>query len=147
MDTRAFLFTQTGKTSLLYNSFKVQYISTTLFEGQEVLVPFTGFIGTDVYSSGYFWNPEDIALDRQGFIFVVDAGAAAVSSDSMLYNPGFFRFSSSGTLLQSVVGFGSEPKKFNSPKGIAVSPFLDDQLVYVADTGNNRIMIFKLSTD
>lgn len=146
-DTRAFLFTQTGKTSLLYNSFKVQYISTTLFEGQEVLVPFTGFIGTDVYSSGYFWNPEDIALDRQGFIFVVDAGAAAVSSDSMLYNPGFFRFSSSGTLLQSVVGFGSEPKKFNNPKGIAVSPFLDDQLVYVADTGNNRIMIFKLSTD
>ncbi|MBU0712670.1 hypothetical protein KJ762_07310 [bacterium] len=146
-DSRAFYFTQSGKTSLLFNSFKVQYISTVLFEGQEVLVPYTGFLGTHIYSPEYFWNPEDIAIDRQGFIFVVDAGMDSPPSDLTLYNPGFFRFSSSGTLLQTVVGFGTEPKKFNNPKGIAVSPFLDDQMVYIADTGNNRIMLFRLSTN
>jgi len=111
------------------------------------LITNTGLIGTDLYSANQIWNPEDIALDRQGFIFIVDTGDSTIAQDSTLYQPGFYRFSTTGTLLQSVTGFGSEPKKFKNPKGIAVTPFLDDQMVYVADTGNNRIMIFRLSTN
>ncbi|MBL7135427.1 MAG: hypothetical protein ISS81_02395 [Candidatus Marinimicrobia bacterium] len=146
-DSKAFLFTQTGRTSQLTNSFKVQSITTSMFEGQEILVPNTNLIWTDFYSSEYIWNPEDIALDRQGYIFVVDAGSSKSELDTTTHTPGFYRFSTTGILLQSVVGFGDEPKQFNNPKGIAVSPFLEEQIVYIADTGNDRVMLFRLSTD
>jgi len=146
-DTKAFMFTQKGRTSLVYNSFKVQHIATTLFEGQEMLVPNTGYIGTPFYSPDKIWNPEDIALDRLGYIFVVDAGSIAPDGGTPQHLPGFYRFSTTGTLLQSVVDFGTEPRQFKNPKGIAVSPFLEDQIVYIADTGNDRIMMFRLSTN
>jgi len=43
---------------------------------------------------------------------------------------------------------GSGSLEFNKPKGIAATPIAEiDQVVYVADTGNNRIVRFKLSTD
>jgi len=141
-DTQAFWFTQKGRTSLLYNSFKVQHVTTRLFEGQEILIPNTGYIETLLYDPTLFYWPEDVALDRQGFIFVVESGDGAGSH----YPPGFYRFAASGKLMQSVLGFGSEPKRFNNPCGIAVSPAKEDQIVYVADTGNNRIMMFRLST-
>jgi hypothetical protein len=141
--TPAFMFTQRGKTSLLSNNFKVQHVTTALFEGDEQITPNTAYIGTDLYSLPEINNPEDIALDRGGFIFVVNAGSRNGQSP-----PGFYRFSStSGNLLQKVEGFGSGEAQFNYPKGIAVLPFLEDQIVYIADTYNNRILLFKLSTD
>lgn len=145
-DSPGFWFTQTGRTSLLYNSFKIQDVTTRRMEGQDMLVPNTGFIGTDIYNSEYFWNPEDIALDRQGFIFVVDAGRSFSDPDTTLPAPGFYRISPTGAILQKVTGLGTGDKQFNNPKGIAVSPFLEDQTVYIADTGNNRILMFRLST-
>lgn len=141
-DSPGFWFTHTGRTSLLFNSFKIQDVTTRTMEGQILLVPNTGYVGSDIYSPDLYWNPEDITLDRQGFIFVVDAG----SPDSTLPAPGFYRFSPTGSILQKVLGFGSGDKQFNNPKGIAVSPYLEDQTVYIADTGNNRILLFRLST-
>jgi len=146
-DSPGFWFTQTGRTSLLFNSFKIQDVTTRTMEGQIMLIPNTGYIGTDIYDANNFWNPEDIALDRQGFIFIVDAGRPITCADTTLPAPGFYRFSPTGGILQKVVGLGTGEKQFNNPKGIAVSPYLDDQTVYVADTDNDRIMLFKLSTD
>ncbi len=139
-DTKAFMFTHTGRTSLLFNAFKYQYVTTRMFEGQPILTPNTALIGTDIYSTDKFWNLEDVAIDRQGFIFLVDAGGNS-------HLPGFYRFAPSGLQMQSVLAAGSGPRQFNNPKGIAVTPFIEDQTVYVADTGNNRIMMFQLSTE
>jgi len=146
-DLPDFWFTQTGKTAMLSNSYKVQNVSSYLFEGQYNIKANSGLIGTDIYSTSLYYNPEDIALDREGFIFVVDAGRDTADLDTTKAAPGFYRFSSAGAILQSVIGLGAGEKSFYNPKGIAVSPFKDEQVVYIADTGNNRIMLFKLSTD
>ncbi len=139
--TTAFYFTHIGRTSQLEsNNFKLQHITTVLFEGQEILTPNITFIGQDIYSINVRANLEDIALDRNGFIFAVDAGGSGTE-------PGFYRYSSLGKELQSVAGFGDGDQEFNSPKGIAVLPFLEEQIVFISDTGNNRILRFKLSTD
>jgi outer membrane protein assembly factor BamB len=45
-----------------------------------------------------------------------------------------------------IVSFGEQgngPRQFNSPSGVAYF----DEIVYVADTGNNRIARYKLTTD
>ncbi len=146
-DTPAFIFTQVGRTSLLYNAFKFQSVTTTIFEGQEVLIPNTGLIGSDIYSTSRFWNLQDVAIDRQGYIFLLEGGGSDIAAgDTTQYMPGFYRFTSSGTELQEVLAFGSAPKQFKNPKGIAVTPFEEEQTVFVSDTGNDRVMMFQLST-
>ena len=91
--TPAFLFTQHAKTSLYENFFKVQHISTGIVEGDIILVPNTGYIGRSIYDADLIYSPEDIAIDKSGFIFVIDQGNAI--------NPGsFFRFSVSGDVQQ-----------------------------------------------
>lgn len=137
----AFYFSHIGRTSQLEpNNFKVQHITTTIQQGEVVLIPNTGLIGEDLYKIDLRANIEDIAIDRSGFLFVVDAGGFGTT-------PGFYRYSSLGKKLQSLTGEGSGDSQFKAPKGIAVLPFLEQQVVFVADTGNNRILRFKLSTD
>ncbi len=147
-NTIEFMYTQTGRTSLLENAYKFQHVTTTLFEGQPILTPNTSLIGSDIYANDQFWNLQDVAIDRNGFIFLVDAGKPGVDPESDKYQPGFYRFvASSGKQLQSVLGFGNGVKQFNNPKGVAVTPFKEGQIVYLADSGNNRVMMFELSTE
>ncbi len=146
----AFLFTQTGYIPelQLQNYYKVQDVTTIKFEGDDILVPNVSLIGTDMYNFEKYYNPEDIALDRSGYVFVVECGPNPSDINNSPYQPGFYRFSPTGKQLQSVLGFGTETNEFNNPKGIAVSPVAEnDQVVYIADTGNNRILRFILSTD
>ena len=146
-NTTQFMFTHTGRTSLLENAYKFQHITTRIFEGQEILTPNTSFIGTDIYAVDKFWNLEDVAIDKNGFIFLVDAGRSVADSLSDRPLPGFYRFAgNSGKQIQSVLGIGNGAKQFNNPKGIAVTPVLEEQMVYIADSGNNRVMRFQLST-
>ncbi len=145
-NTIEFLFTQKGRTSQIENAYKFQYITTRSFEGDRILTANTSLIGSDIYATDKFWNLEDVAIDRNGYIFIVDAGKSSYEPGTTQYLPGFYRFvASSGKQLQAVLGFGSGPRMFNNPKGIAITPFVEDQIVYVADTGNNRIMMFQLS--
>ncbi len=147
-NTMEFMFTQKGRTSLLQNAYKFQHVTTRIVEGQPVLTPNTSYIGTDIYSTDKFWNLEDVAVDHEGYIFILDAGRSITNPDTTLPLPGFYRFSgNSGDQLQAVLGLGDGPESFNNPKGIAVLPSLEDQIVYVADTGNNRVMMFQLSTN
>jgi sugar lactone lactonase YvrE len=76
--------------------------------------------------------PEDVTVDPEGNIFVVDA-----DFDSL------FKFTAAGDELQSFGGTGSGEKQFQQPQGVAFF----DRTLYVADTGNNRIVRFRLSTD
>ena len=79
-----------------------------------------------------FGRPEGLTLDPSGNLFVIDA-----EKDSL------FRFSSRGVESYSFGGRGNGDRQFNQPSGVAFF----DGTVYVADTGNNRIVRFKLSTD
>jgi len=83
--TPAFLFTQTGKTSLYENFFKVQATTTTVIEGSTIIIPDISYIGRKISDPNEIYWPEDIAIDRSGFIFVVDKGNST-------HTPSFFRF-------------------------------------------------------
>lgn len=145
--TPAYIFCQRGKTRLITNNFKVQATTTTIIEGDEVVIPNTSLIGSDLYDVNKYYFPEDVTIDRSGFVFVVDKGRALNDPDTTKQLPGFYRFAPSGLQLQAVLGLGSGAGQFNSPKGIAVAPFKEEQIVYVADTGNDRILMFQLSTE
>lgn len=110
------------------NSFKtqwLQYISNLDFTGYEnKLEPFY----TDLMKVNKFGKPEDVALDNFNNIYVADS-----EKDSI------FKFNSLGEELQSFGGSNI----FNSPHAVAFY----DKTLYIADTKNNRILRFILSTD
>lgn len=110
------------------NSFKTQWF--TFIETTE----FSGYISklqpgnADLMRVGRFEQPEDVAIDNSGNMFIVDA-----QKDSV------FVFNSSGDEAQS---FGGS-SMFNGPMGVAFY----DRTLYIADTKNNRILRFILSTN
>ncbi len=120
-----FLFTQKGE-----NFYKVQWITSNVYGFAIKLNPSTS--PTDIFAQDKFSTPEDVTVDEQGNIFVVDAALHRV-----------LKFNSSGVEMQSFGELGSGEKQFHRPMGVAYF----DKTVYVADTGNNRIVRFKLSTD
>jgi len=121
-----FIFCMTGQ-----NSFKVQWITGSEFGFVPHLDPAAG---QDIFKAGKFEAPEDVTVDLEGNLFVVDAQRNRL-----------FKFSSGGKERES---FGGEPETeqehlFNNPQGVAEF----NKTLYVADTGNNRIVRFRLSTD
>lgn len=120
-----FIFCMVGE-----NSFKVQWITGSEFGFVARLNPADG--NFDLFEPGKFSAPEDVTVDLEGNIYVIDAAQNHM-----------FKFSSSGDELQSFGSTGSGEKEFNQPQGIAFF----NRTVYIADTGNNRIVRFKLSTD
>jgi len=111
------------------NSFKTQwlkYVVTSIDEKYES--EFTSSDGVDFITPGKFSKPEDVAIDDAGNIYVADAGKDSI-----------YKFNSFGDELQSFGG----PDVFNSPYAVAVF----NGAVYVADTNNNRILKFILSTE
>jgi hypothetical protein len=128
----SFIFAQIGN-----NSFKVQWVTTRADIGfVPKLVPSSDpeEESVDLFRLGKFRQPEDVAVDRANNLFVIDAG-----SDSL------FRFNSSGIEDPAVSfgGTGSGKEQFRRPMGVAWA----DKTVYVADTGNHRILRFKLNTE
>ncbi len=75
-----------------------------------------------------FVQPEGCTIDASGNIFIVDAAKDSV-----------YKFNAFGNELQSFGGTDI----FNQPHGVAFF----DRTLYVADSGNNRILRFILSTD
>jgi uncharacterized protein (TIGR03663 family) len=85
-------------------------------------------------------GPGGIAVDKQGNIYVADT-----------WNHRIQKFTGDGTFLTAWGGFidlgnadsandSDKGTKFYGPRGVAIGP---DGNVYVADTGNKRISIFK----
>lgn len=101
-----------------------------------------------LYDEYKFQNPTGIAYsaDARGHIFVVDA---ETDSLYMFQSNGFEGVNPpAGSAKKKVInvsfgGFGSGPRQFKNPSGVAYF----DEIVYVADTGNNRIARYKLTTD
>lgn len=121
-----FIFTQTGD-----NYYRVQTITTG---GEKEYTykydPREGNIA--LMAIGKFVQPEDVTVDGEYNIYVIDAGQDRL-----------FKFSSNGSELQSFGRTGNGVTQFRAPCGVAHHY----QTLYVADTGNNRIVRFKLSTD
>lgn len=126
-----FVISQTGDKA----QFKVQWIrlvsvgQTTNWESK--FYPQTD-PDLDIFRLNHFNNPEGIAIDPSGNLYVIDAG-----KDSL------FRFTTRGIEKYSFGGTGNGKEKFNKPHGVAYF----DKILYIADTGNNRIVRFKISTD
>lgn len=101
-----------------------------------------------LYDEFKFKNPTGLAFsaDERGHIFVVDA-----ETDSL------YLFQSNGyegvnppagsaatkAINVSFGGPGNGPRQFNNPMGVAYF----QRIVYVADSGNNRIARYRLNTD
>lgn len=77
-----------------------------------------------------FSRPEGCAVDQSRNIFIADADRDSI-----------YKFNSFGDELQSFGTFSND--SFNEPHGVAFF----DKTLYVADTGNNRIVRFILSTE
>lgn len=122
-----FLFTQKGDKSLFRAQWITQRTTGDITQWESFYTPARdGEI--DFLRVSLFDRPEDITADEAGNIFVIDAGL-----DSL------FRFSASGFITQA---FGGR-EQFSEPEGVAFF----DRTLYVADTGNNRILRFVLSTE
>lgn len=117
------IYTLTGS-----NAFKTQWLE--YIDSRE----FTGYVSkftlseNDFMLPNRFSNPEGLTIDAAGNIYVVDAGKDSI-----------YKFNSFGEKLLSFGGQGL----FNHPQ--AAAHF--DKTLYVADTENNRIIRFILSTD
>ncbi|MDH7515117.1 MAG: hypothetical protein QHI48_04495 [Bacteroidota bacterium] len=125
--TTDFLFTQRGEKSL----FRAQWIThrTTgdVTQWESYFTPARDG-NVDFLRVSLFRRPEDAAVDNDGNIYIIDA-----ENDSL------YRFDPRGNITQAFGG----PAVFLHPEGVAHF----DRTLYIADTGNNRVLRFKLSTD
>ena len=120
------LVTLTGE-----NSFKAQWLRYFISPiDQRYISNFSANSGLAFMIPNRFSKPEGCAVDQSNNIFIADAGKDSI-----------YKFNSFGDELQSFGTFGND--SFNEPHGVAFF----DKTLYVADTGNNRIVRFILSTE
>jgi hypothetical protein len=125
--TTDFVFTQSGPKSLFRAQWITQRTTGDVTQWESYYTPARdGDLA--ILRVSLFDRPEDVAVDGAGNIFVIDAG-----KDSL------FQFTPSGLITQAFGG----PSQFSSPEGVAYF----DRTLYVADTRDNRILRFVLSTD
>jgi len=86
-------------------------------------------IGSQGVMSGQLNRPKGVALDNHGNVYIVDN-----SFDNIQI------FSSTGKFLLHFGSHGTKPGEFRMPTGIAI----DNNLIYVTDTQNNRIQVFRI---
>ena len=89
---------------------------------------------------GQFFCPRDVAVDGEGHIIVADAGNHRIQ----IFNKDFTFLTSLGAVDPSgKPAEGAERRQFSNPRSVAVD--LLGQIC-VADSGNHRIQVLKLST-
>ncbi len=125
--TNDFVFTQSGPKSLFRTQWITQRTTGDVTQWESYYTPARDG-DLDFLRVSLFDRPEDVTIDAAGNIYVIDAGR-----DSL------FQFNPSGLITQAFGGI----QQFFHPEGVAYF----DRTLYIADTGNNRILRFVLSTD
>ncbi len=87
---------------------------------------------------------KDVTVDRYGNIYVADATGNKIWVFDKDGNQKESETSSDSHI--QYLSFGDE-NLFDSPAGITYNSGLGENILYVADTGNNRILRFKLTSD
>jgi len=77
---------------------------------------------------GIFWGPRDVAIGKDGRVYVSDTGNKRVQV-----------FTADGEFVTQFGGLGVEAGRLDEPVGLAIAP--DGNLV-VADTWNQRVQVF-----
>lgn len=75
-------------------------------------------------------EPTDLAVDRCGMLFILDGQQSRIA----IYDPQQDRLE----WIECIGGVGDLPTQFKAPQAIAVT----DRTLYVADTGNRRVIAF-----
>ena len=153
-DDRSFLIAQASQSQQI--DFRVLWINAVettdglvFQQNSSLLAQDTSQANGFLYEPGKFQLPTDIAFsgDDDAFIFVVDSETDSLyqfqSNGQEGVNPPVGADANSKKILVSFGGEGAGPKQFRNPSGVAYYR----AVVYVADTGNNRIARFKLTTD
>ena len=101
-----------------------------------------------LFEANQFPNPTSLAVapDQTGYLFVLDAAKDSLFVFNRLGIEGVAPPPGAGTTRPVRVSFGgagSGPLQFSDPQGVAYF----ERVVYVADTGNNRISRYRLNTD
>lgn len=110
------------------NSFKAQWFEYVITPIDQRYISYFAANSVSFMIPNNFSRPEGSAVDQSRNIFIVDADRDSI-----------YKYNSFGDELQSFGG----PDLFNEPNGVAFF----DKTLYVADTGNNRIVRFILSTE
>jgi DNA-binding beta-propeller fold protein YncE len=92
-----------------------------------VLLAF-GRRGSDPAGNGMFWNPSDLAIDDQGYLFVTDT-----------FNNRVQVFDHDGTFVRRFGTWGRDPGQLIKPRGIAIDA---EGRVFVTEIGGNRLQVF-----
>lgn len=153
-DDRSFLVTQSAQNQEI--DFRVLWIKAEVTTDGLVYQQNSSLLAQDtsqatgfLYEPGKFENPVDIVYsgDDDAYIFVIDAEKDSLyqfqSNGQEGVNPPAGAANDSKKIKVSFGGEGAGPKQFSNPQGIAYYR----TIVYVADTGNNRIARYKLTTD
>jgi hypothetical protein len=133
---------------------KVQYIDVLVSEGgidytvEELAVGDTSKAEGFLYSPGRFAAPTDVAYSGDGtnYIWVVDREKDSVYQFTNTGLEGVKAPAGSNSNKNIKVSFGGSGvglTQFNEPTAVAYY----DQILYVADAGNGRVLRFKLTTD
>ena len=101
-----------------------------------------------LYDTFRFSQPSGLTIagDATGYLFVTDAAKDSLYIFTSNGVEGVAPPPGSGSQVPVVVSFGGSgdgAREFNQPRAVAYA----NQIVYVADSGNNRISRFRLNTD
>ena len=152
-DDRSFIITQAANQDIDFRVLWINAVETTdglvFQQNSSLLSQDTSQANGFLYEPGKFLQPEDVTFsgDDDAYIFVVDSELNRFfqfqANGQEGVNPPAGADAGSKKIIVSFGGIGKGPKEFDSPSGVAYYR----QVVYVADTGNNRISRFKLTTD
>ena len=150
---RSFIITQASNLDIDFRALWINAIETTdglvFQQNSSLLSQDTSQANGFLYEPGKFLKPQDVTFsgDDDAYIFVVDSELHYFfqfqANGQEGVNPPAGADAGSKKIIVSFGGLGKGPKEFDSPSGVAYF----QQVVYVADTGNNRISRFKLTTD
>ena len=153
-DSRDFILAQAEEDlEIPFRVLRINVVVTpdgTIYEpNQQFLVQDTTRADGFLYEEFKFSKPSGVAVagDVTGYIFVVDEVQHKLyqfkPNGQEGIDPPPAAVDRTRNLTVSFGELGSGPRQFNTPSGVAYY----DNVVYVADRGNNRISRFKLTTD